>query len=103
MLDSQLPQGGASIFTTSSRQFSHSYHYEKSGIFASRLHLRSLDSIRIFLWFFGSIFSAANSNYYSTWVKEFLIKDILDRWLNAASAKLFYYSPPSYICQSQKR
>jgi hypothetical protein len=93
MLDSPLPHGGASILTTSKRQFSHSYHYEKSGIFASRLHLSSLDSIRIFLWFFGSIFSAANSNCYSTWVKEVLIKDILDRWQNAVSAQLFYYSP----------
>ena len=53
MLDSQLPHGGASILTTSLRQFSHSYHYEKAGIFASRLHLSSLDSLRIFLWVFG--------------------------------------------------
>ena len=93
MLDSQLPHGGASILTKSRRQFSHSYHYEKSGIFASRLHLSSLDSLRIFLGFIGSIFSAANSNCYSTLVKEVLIKDILDRWQTAASLKQLYYSP----------
>ena len=29
----------------------------------------------------------------STWVKEVLIKDILDGWQTGASVKLFYYSP----------
>jgi hypothetical protein len=92
MLASQLPHGGASILTTPSRQFSQSFYYEKAGIFPFRLHLSSLDSIRIFLWVFGSIFSAANSNCYSTRVKEVLIKDILDRWQTAASVKLLYFS-----------
>ena len=71
------------------KAISHSYHYEKAGIFASRLHLSSLDSIRISIWFFGSIFSAANYNCYATWVKEVLIKYLLDRWQTAVSGKLF--------------
>ena len=45
-----------------------------------------------FLFGFLGLFLAANFNCYSTWVKEVLIKDILDRWQTVASVKLFYYS-----------
>jgi len=55
--------------------------------------LALLTAFGFFFGFLGSIFSAANSNCYSTWVKEVLIKDILDRWQTAASVKLFYCSP----------
>ena len=55
--------------------------------------LALLTAERTFIWFIGIIFSAANSNCYSTWVKEVLIKDILDRWQTAASVEQFYYSP----------
>ena len=40
-----------------------------------------------FLFGFLGVFLAANSNCYSTWVKEVLIKDILDRWQTAPSGK----------------